>query len=241
MRRLFEWHRTVGLLTAVLLCELAITGILLNHGHQLRLDSQFVANERLLDWYGIAAPSIDTAFVDATHWASQAGTTLYLDNRPLQGHYSTLTGLRYTSDWVALCTRDAVLLVTREGERIDTLPTPAPAVALARDTHAALTILTEAGIYSTHDLLNWDLAGEPGEREWQSPQSLPLDLEAEIVRHYRSHILSLERVLLDLHSGRLAGTTGVVIVDLAGILALFLAATGVGLWLTRWRRRRARA
>lgn len=241
MRHLSKLHRTAGLLAAALLFELAITGMLLNHGHQLDLDNRFVENEQLLDWYGISSPVIDTSFTDADHWVSQIGTTLYLDNRPLHGHYSTLVGLRYTSDWVAICTRDTVLLVTSEGERIDTVATPAPVIALARNTQAPLTVLAETGAYSTHDLLNWDRAGETGNQRWQTPQPLPLDLQAEIVRHYRNHVLSIERVLQDLHSGRLAGTTGVLVVDLAGILALLLAATGVGLWISRWRRRRARA
>jgi uncharacterized iron-regulated membrane protein len=54
---------------------------------------------------------------------------------------------------------------------------------------------------------------------------------------WRGTGLSLERVLLDLHSGRILGEAGVWLVDAAALLFLLLAGSGV--WL--WGRRRASA
>jgi uncharacterized iron-regulated membrane protein len=49
-------------------------------------------------------------------------------------------------------------------------------------------------------------------------------------------MLSTERWLQDLHSGRFFGTFGVLTVDLASALLLILAGTGLVLW---WRYRRS--
>ena len=48
-------------------------------------------------------------------------------------------------------------------------------------------------------------------------------------------MLTAERWLQDLHSGRFFGTPGVVIVDVASLLMLILAGTGLMLW---WRSNR---
>jgi uncharacterized iron-regulated membrane protein len=51
---------------------------------------------------------------------------------------------------------------------------------------------------------------------------------------YQSRILPLERVLLDLHSGRIAGGAGVILMDLAAIILIFLIATGGWIWIKRF-------
>ena len=50
---------------------------------------------------------------------------------------------------------------------------------------------------------------------------------------YRGYGLTLERVLLDLHSGRVLGSAGVLLVDAAAILFLLLAISGLWLWSRR--------
>ena len=52
----------------------------------------------------------------------------------------------------------------------------------------------------------------------------------------RGHSISWERLLLDMHSGRIATRAGTFLVDLAGILLLFLAITGLTIWFKRLRR-----
>ena len=52
-----------------------------------------------------------------------------------------------------------------------------------------------------------------------------------IVRHYRGNGMSLERILLDSHSGRIFGTAGVIIYDILALAVGFLAISGLVLWL----------
>ena len=52
--------------------------------------------------------------------------------------------------------------------------------------------------------------------------------------------LSWERLLLDVHSGRLAGRIGVLLVDAIGVLLCALALSGIAMWWLHRRRRQRR-
>lgn len=73
----------------------------------------------------------------------------------------------------------------------------------------------------------------PAQTGWGRPVALPATLHAELVRQYRGRGLSVERLLLDLHAGRVLGTFGVWLVDLTAIACLGLAVTGLWLWSRR--------
>ena len=52
---------------------------------------------------------------------------------------------------------------------------------------------------------------------------------------YRGGGLPLERVILDLRSGRIVGQWGVYVVDGAALLFLALVITGLWMWATQYR------
>jgi hypothetical protein len=72
-----------------------------------------------------------------------------------------------------------------------------------------------------------------------APGVLPEAVRANIPA--REQWLSWERVLLDLHSGRIAGRLGVFWVDLVGALLGGLALSGIAMWWLRLRGRRRRS
>ncbi len=72
---------------------------------------------------------------------------------------------------------------------------------------------------------------------WATAAPPDQELARALRNTWRGTGLPLERVLLDLHSGRILGEAGVWLVDAAALLFLLLAASG--LWL--WGRRRASA
>ncbi len=58
---------------------------------------------------------------------------------------------------------------------------------------------------------------------------MPCGLRGRLVEAYRGKGLLLERVLLDVHSGRILGAWGVYLVDAAAVLFLGLVLSG--LWM----------
>jgi len=73
---------------------------------------------------------------------------------------------------------------------------------------------------------------------WSLEAATPAELAQTLNRNYRGHGLSLERVLLDLHTGRLFGSLGVLIVNTASVMLLVLVISGFILWVGRARQAR---
>jgi uncharacterized iron-regulated membrane protein len=71
------------------------------------------------------------------------------------------------------------------------------------------------------------------EADWSQAQTPAPQLRAALAQAWRGTGLSLERVLLDIHSGRILGAWGIWLVDAAAVLFLVLAASGVWLWSRR--------
>jgi hypothetical protein len=132
-------------------------------------------------------------------------------------------------------------LLNRDGELIETLGNaagvPAGMQAIGTTTDSAIAIKTAHGYYLTDErFLEWS-ATDTVEATWSTPSATPPELTQLLQTAYRGYGLTLERILLDLHSGRILGNAGVLLVDAAAVLFLLLAISGI--WL--WSRRRASA
>ena len=66
--------------------------------------------------------------------------------------------------------------------------------------------------------------------DWSAAAPLPDELIATVAAGYRGEGVSYERLLLDLHSGRLFGRIGSLVVDGAALCLLVLALTGAYMW-----------
>ena len=242
-RSLYLWHRYVGLTAAVFVLLLAATGILLNHTETLRLADRTAQSAWLLDWYGIHAPQEVAAFRAGGHWISRWGQRLYLDERGVDAPDRPLVGAIRFEDFLVVALHGRVLLLTAEGETVEVLgDTEGVPTGLRRIGRAGDRLVAEGahGTYTAEaDLIGW-APGAPAHVEWATPAPLPAALHTELSQRYRGTGLPLERVVLDLHSGRFLGAGGVYLMDAAAVLMGFLAATGVWMWLRQLLRRRPR-
>ena len=233
---LATWHRRVGIGAALLVALLVVTGVLLNHTDALRLDQRHARAPWLLDWYGIESPRASAAFRVDGHWVAHIGERIYFDGRPLRGEHDRLAGAVALGDEIAIATSERVLILTPDGRLAEALgaahgvPAGIDAVA-ARD--GRLVARTPAGLVAADAGMTQWRAVEAGGVDWARPVPLPESLRSRLVADYRGRILTLERVLLDLHSGRLFGGLGILLMDVAAVALVLLAVTGCWMWLTR--------
>jgi len=75
------------------------------------------------------------------------------------------------------------------------------------------------------------------EADWLHPGELQNKIPQDLKQGFRGKGLPLERVILDLHSDRLLGRIGVYLMVGAAILMLLLTFTGLGIWISRVKRR----
>ena len=243
LKSLYVWHRWVGLVAALFVIVLAVTGLALNHTEELELDARHVRTAWLLDWYGISLPDDVPAWRAGEHWISQWDRRLYLDTRDLGEHSDgRLRGAVAWNGLLIVALDRALLLLTERGELVEKLaggdlPARLQGAALAGDRPV---LFTEAGPYAGDvDLVTWqplpDTSVSPTE-----PAALPTELAERIAAQWRGAGLTLERVVLDLHSGRILGQAGVYLMDAAAALLLFLSLSGSGIWIVRAVRNRQR-
>ena len=242
---LFTWHRYVGLVAALFVIALSASGLLLNHTETLRLDERHVRTAWILDWYGIEPPTSARSVAIGTRQVTLMEDRLYLDTTPLPETFGQLIGAVAFADMLAIAVDGAILLLTQEGELIERLDgadgVPAGMRAIGQDSSGVIVVRSAHGYYRPDaDLLHWShWKGDQEAVTWARTTEPQEGLRAQLAQDYRGRVLPWERVVLDLHSGRVLGSWGILLTDLAAVFMIFLAVSGLWLWVQRLKKRRA--
>lgn len=241
-KSLYLWHRYTGLICAILVLVLAVTGLLLQHGKRLALNETYVASQVLLAHYGIA-PNPVTSYNTQAHWLSHAGTRFYLDGKPLPGEYNNILGAAETAFGYAVVSEQRLVLFDKNGQLIEVLAAntilPEPALGIGSSPTASIVMRGGKTYWvPDNDFLAWKAYQGP-HPVWVNPEQPPQELLTAIQAYDVSQTISMERLLLDLHSGRLLGKYGVIVMDLAAIGLLLLSCSGIWVWLQRRKKDRA--
>jgi hypothetical protein len=242
---LWHWHRRVGVLAAFFVLVLVITGIVLNHSTALGLDRNFVDWPWLSQAYGDDS-SDQPAFQLGNRWLSRAANGhVYLDAREVTPCRGKLVGALTSGGMLLAGCAEELLIITDSGELVESvsastgLPSPLQAIGLV-DEQVTLQV---DGDWWLADLDQMDFshrapAGGAVIRQLV-PDRLPEDIRQNIP--VPDQWLTWERLLLDLHSGRLFGRAGVLWVDGVGVLVGSLATSGTAMWFLHRRRKQQRS
>ena len=239
-------HRWSGLVSLILVIILSITGILLNHTHELQLKNHYIKNTLLLNWYGIRLPEQQTFFKLGANNLVQVGHKVYLDNKLLASDALTLIGGIEMEDYLFIALENAALLLTLDGELIEKLtpdqdlPVPITSVYKSHSQDNSAIVIQSHNKYfiSDDDYLTWTNI-KPDNLKPVTIKRLKRLSETEKEPYYQLWLdnkLSLETVVLDLHSGRILGQFGVFIMDLAASFLLVLSISGFWIWFKRSRK-----
>ena len=237
LRSLYIWHRYIGLAAAIFVIVLTLTGLLLNHTDEIGLDSTAITSPLLLDWYGIHAPDDIRAFDTGVLTVAELGGQLYIDNTRLPNVEGKLAGAVVFNDLVVAATGTQLILLTPAGELVERMDrsagVPSGIQAIGISASGLPVIRTDNGNYqSDTGLMKW--TGADGiTASWATATTLDAASRLVLDKAWRGNGLSLERVMLDLHSGRIFGQWGVYLMDAAAILFLLLSVSGVWLWFRR--------
>ena len=237
-RWLIQWHHRLGIIAAFFVLILVVTGLLLNHTHQLKLGNAPVANSLLLSLYGIKQPEVVGLKIDDQWLNSVDGSHLYLNDNAYLHCNGNLVGAVKVPPYQVIACEQELLMVSATFELIERieeiyqLPVPVTHIGTCGDTPCLQSL--QAVYRIDLDALDWQKLEQQANSQWSGLSAPPKQLTTSIIDGYQGQEITWERIVLDLHSGRIAGGIGVLIMDLAALFLGYLALSGAWLY---WRRR----
>lgn len=237
----FLWHRRIGLFALLLVIILAITGIMLNHTEQFELDETYVDNSWLLSWYGIEPEDEPISYHVGEHVISSWHNQLFFDDTAITTLEQNIHGAIAADQFIVIALDDAIILLTPDGEFIERVST---SISFSNITRLGMkynrpVIETSEPLYYIADehILDWDIMVNE-DVKWVDTYTLTSDEKDKLLIAYRGNGLKLERVILDLHSGRIFGSYGIYVMDAAAVALLWLSGSGFWVWNSRRRKMR---
>ena len=242
-RHLHKWHRRIGAFGALIAIYLAITGLLLNHTHDLGLDRTHTRSSLLLNLYNIT-PHAGIAASTRKSRVSQHGDSLFIGTHIAGRDSGELNGAVHYRDMYLVATSKHLHIFTKDGDLVETLDhsagLPARIERLGITSAGKITVDDGASYWLADEgLLNWTQTGAIMSVDWSRVRVLSQVENRQLAELAPGAGPSWERVLQDLHSGRLFGTAGTIVIDLTGIVILLLAVSGFITLLMRKRRSRS--
>ncbi len=229
-KHLSTWHRRIGIFAASIAIYLSITGLMLNHSHDLGLHNLRLENSLMLHLYGIKPPT-GTSASTQPHRVDKLGDALFMDDHILGQYSSALIGTAELDQLFVIALSDSILLLTPAAEIIETLTRssglPGEIERLGQ-ADAGLLITSSRQVYmSDADILNWLPVSNLKSAVWSKLEPIAPDTEARLNKLLPAYGPSWERVIQDLHSGRFFKLPGTLLIDLTGIVLLLLSISGI--------------
>lgn len=232
-----KWHRLLGVITALPLLWLAVSGVLLNHAELLGLNTREVSSTWILKRYHQLPEGEPRGMTVGSRHIATWGDQHYLDGveLPIQGEF--ISAVAWKSKLV-IATNERVAVINGAGEielELDELSLPPLPISYLVFIKGDLIINSEGNSYRfSDDFLSFEKL-----KTTVFFLVRPLDyLEGEEKTLLQTAIQSrnampLSRVILDAHSGKLFGWPGWLITDLAAVSIVILTLMGLRLFPKR--------
>jgi hypothetical protein len=232
LRLLRRWHARIGFAAMLFFLILAATGLMLNHGKGLGLDGRFAHAGWLARWSGIKTEPPRHAFRSGHHVLIAANGRWLLDGKISGEQLPQPVGLIELAGIFVVASEAALYVFSEDGELIEKLePGALPSVPVRAIGSSAggMVLRTASGVFTSTDALSWRPASQRS-MLWSTPAKLSTG-ERQAYENVLTPGVSVQQLLLDLHSGRFAGRYGPLVVDLLALLLAILSLTGAWLFL----------
>jgi hypothetical protein len=234
LKSIYQWHRYVGLFAALFIIFITLSGIALNHTDDLALKKQHISNTFLLDSYNIQPPTRLLQFKTQGHTITQADDLLFINSGNVLAADTPLIGIVRLDEFLLISLTNTLLLIDANNQLIETLgnldgvPNDISGIGYNKDQQ--VIIIANGQLHRLDTDLNIEKTTWDYNIHWSTEEIMSESASSAVIQQYKSNIISLETLLLDIHSGRFFGSYGTLFFDLVGVIVLFLALTGVIIW-----------
>lgn len=233
-----HWHARIGVLVSVFILTMAVTGVALNHTEALNLARTQIDYNWLMRWYGIKAEPVPQGYLfDQGYFVGNAERWV-MDGKLLPHAPESVIGAVEAAGVRYLATPSAIYLFQPDGALVEKLngnALPTTSISRIGTLDGSVWVQGPQGIFSSEDGMNWQPQSEKP-LLWARPQPLPTRVEQQADSLF-SPSLPMERVILDLHSGRIFGRYGPLVMDLTAFVLTVLSISGVWIYLRSLRKK----
>ncbi len=233
IKHLRKWHRRLGIIAALFLIYLSITGIALNHTHDLEFDSEKVNSPSLLNYYGIKAPNDIRFFADNNIVVTD--NMVWFNHQLLLESHSGIIGACKFQHFILIVSENELNIFDLTGGFVDRIEAASGLPNnIKRFSVSEATFIVEAenGYFQTDsNFIGWQNVQTLIEPTWVKATQGKEDEITAASLQYRAQLLTWERVVQDAHSGRILGFAGVLLIDMIGIILLLLSVSGIYIWI----------
>ena len=237
---LVNLHRRFGLAAFIIIIVICVTGILLNHTEEFALKDRFIQSSRLQSWYGIEVEGEAFFYPVETNQSqviiASLEDHLYVDNQLISQNAGLIIGAVSVTDLIIVSTAADIYLVTPQAELIEKMSLSSFITSdiekIGVDDSGSVLLSSKDTVYTSHDdYLSWQALDSPVSNvEWSQPAKVSAE-ELEVLHSYHlAKSIDWERLVLDLHSGRIFGQWGVWLYDLTALAIIFLSISGCWTW-----------
>lgn len=215
---------------------ISISGLLLNHADRLGL-SRTAAAPWLLNLYGVELPPIDTAFAAGGVLFATSADTLYANGNPLANSVNRLIGAVAVENVIVLATGNEFFITTTDAALIERFAPAALQPMRQLGTDGRGIIVAFADGYAEFDADQMSVGAAENIAldtvAWSRPALPSAEQAQQIGVAALGQAINWERVLLDLHSGRILPGLGRYLADITALALLYMCFSGIVLWTRR--------
>ncbi|MDK1024505.1 MAG: PepSY domain-containing protein [Gammaproteobacteria bacterium] len=226
--RIKNLHRRLGMLVALFLILLTVSGVLLNHTENLGLAQRPVAGFIGSALYNLDQVTEVEAWQVNDQWLYAMNHKLYLEAIPVDYCDGSLVGVvALDQRLMALCASD-LLIIDQSGQLVERISVGVPSgVTGLAQSDGALVLRVNNGLrrFDLDSLESSPWSQGDASIEWNSSRPLPDYLLDQLQISVPE--INMERLILDIHSGRILGSWRQFAMDLLAILILVLAVGGM--------------
>ncbi len=233
MKRRLWWikfHRRTGVIVAFFVIYLSVTGILINHSQELNWHEEPVYSTVIGRLYGVSRNDNNYGYKMDGNWIYQIRKINYINENKISSCHGELVGVtRYQGMIAALCSKELLFLDDLGGVVESFMDIPSHAVQLIK-IRGEILMRTKTSTYRWDDVDGFVEDDLPTGVAIVEKKELPVGFLKESGASKLIPGISREKLLLDLHSGRIFGYFGVLIVDLVGVFLVMISISGIYTW-----------
>ena len=154
-RTLRRWHARIGFAALIFFVLIAVTGVALNHGAALGLDSRQVHSEWLARWCGIRPEQPDQAYRTASHLLVAANGRWLLDGSAVGEKMPRPLGLVELGELIVVGGESSLHVYRSDGalvDRLDDYALPRVPLKAIGAGEGEIVVQTAAGPFTSADV-----------------------------------------------------------------------------------------